>query len=388
MNKIYLITILSCCTLAAGAGTPDYDRAVTQVLAAGYGIKADSLRMEASRAALEAENVPEGPEAEFEYLWPATAGERNRWSAGISQSFDWPGAYAARRSEAAAMSDASRAVLRADALDKALQAKLLIIDIVNARRRLAFYRDMRLNVAAIDSLTRRSFALENATVLDTRKTRVALLDIDRSIATAQADIDVLESELAAMGAEAADWVEYPEQTAPAPVAPESLPQMMVAQAQARLADATQRSIRRQAMPGFSLGYRHAFEDGNHFNGLSVAVRLPSWSTVARRRSAELEAAALAHDNTAAVALATAENTALYRNATSLLSTLDSYRELTGDNSYLELLLKAFDGGQLSVIDYLNEINIFKSVRLEYIDLEYRYNTTLARLNRSRSVFFK
>ncbi len=75
------------------------------------------------------------------------------------------------------------------------------------------------------------------------------------------------------------------------------------------------------------------------------------------------------------------------SAVALAAGMERYRELSGDNSYLSLLAKAYDGGELTVIDYLNEVNLFTAARLNYLDLEYRYNQTLARLNRYRSMDF-
>ena len=136
-----------------------------------------------------------------------------------------------------------------------------------------------------------------------------------------------------------------------------------------------------------MGYRHAFEESQHFNGLSVALRLPSFSQGKRRRAAALEAEALSMETSARLVEETAENSGLYSAAVALATGMERYRELSGDNSYLSLLAKAYDGGELTVIDYLNEVNLFTGARLNYLDLEYRYNQTLARLNRYRSMDF-
>lgn len=377
--------------LPAAAALPDYDAVVTEVLSQGYGIKADSLRMAAEVADVRAENVPEGPEAEFEHLWPSAPGPDNRWSAGVSQSFDWPGAYRARSRQADAMSAASREILRGVALDKALSAKLLVLDIINARQRLALCEEVAAGVRRVDSLTRRAYDLEAATVLDLRKTRLAVLDAERGIALARADIEALEASLVALGPagiNTAAWLEYPAQTlSPAPFNPEEYPEYRAARARMGEAAARLSALRASSWPGITLGYRHAYEEGRHFNGLTVGLRLPSWSRKRRTEAARLEAEAIIADDTAVLARTFSEEEALRTTVRDLAAAMEKYRGLSDDNTYMPLLQKAFDGGELTVIDFINEVNIFRSARLNYIDLDYRCQLALARLNRARSAYF-
>lgn len=386
MHKILSFIILAVSVPALHA--TDFDAIISQGLSSGYGLRADSLRLEAEAAAVRAENVPEGPEAEFEHLW-ATKGSETRWSAGVSQSFDWPGVYGARRRQAAALGEAARAVSHAVYMNRALDLKLKILDLINARQRLRFFEEVEADIAGIDSLTRRSFALEAVTVLDVRKTGLALVDCRRQTAAARAVVSSLESALSSVGVMAGDWSEYPEQGEMAPpTPPEQMPEYLSACARQAAARAAADVARVAALPGFSLGFNHAYEDGRHFNGLSVGVRLPSWSRKDRVRSAELEARALADESDSGLAQAFAEEAASRHNVATLHEALEEYRGLSDDNSYLPLLRRAYDGGQLTVIDYIQEINLFRQNRLNFIDLDYQYQTALARANRYRSPYFR
>jgi len=382
------ISIIICACWALCASAADYDAAVRQVLDRGYGLHADSLAMQAGIEAMRAGNALEGPEAEFEYLWPSKGGEA-RWSASVSQSFDWPGLYGARRRQAEFEVAASSVVMHSITLDKALSVKQLIIDVVNARRRLELYESIGRNLAQLDSLVSRAYDLEAVNVLDRRKMQIAVLDSRRDIASVRADLIALTASLEGMGATVADdWTQYPMQAMAEPSDnPLDYPEYRVMAARQLAAAEGARVTRREGMPKFSLGYVHAFEEGSHFNGLSVSVGLPSWSLSARRRAAALEAEAVVADGTAQFMTAIAERRGLYLTARTLSADLADYRRLTGDDSYLSLLMRAYKGGELTVIDYLNEVNLFTQARLSYLDLEYRLNLTLARLNSSRGVGF-
>lgn len=385
-NKLLTFVFLAAGVPAALAA--DFDAVISQGLSSGYGLSADSLRLEAEAASVRAENVLEGPEAEFEHLW-ATKGSETRWSAGVSQSFDWPGVYGARRRQAAALGAAARAVSRSVAMDRALEIKMKILDLINARQRLRFFEEVEADVARIDSLTRRSFELEAVTVLDVRKTGLALVDCRRETSAARATVSSLEYALISLGVPPGEWTEYPDQGELAPpTPPEQMPEYLAARAREEAARASLGVIKRNSLPGFSFGFNHAYEDGRHFNGLSIGLRLPSWSRKDRVRAAELEARALADESDSGLAQAFAEEAASRHNVATLHEALEEYRGLSDDNSYLPLLRRAYDGGQLTVIDYIQEINLFRQNRLNFIDLDYQYQTALARANRYRSPYFR
>ncbi len=384
-----------CCALAAigavQAAAPDYDAVLRASLGGSAALTADSLSRDAALVDILADNVPEGPEVEFEHMWPQGGGHV-KWSAGVSQSFDWPGAYGARSAQARAQQSYISAANAGAALDKALTLKQLIIDIVNLRQRLEVYEQVGSNLERLQQLIENSYKLENATVLDLRKARLAVLDNRRVIAQARADLDNLCAAYSAQTAyvpDAADWTVYPAQQLRRPDedALEQTADIRALRAAGDVARARIGVLRAEAMPRFRVGYRHAYEEATHFNGFAVAVTLPSWNTSRRRQAAELESAANTFTVNARLIELRAALDADYRAAAALGRDMQAYDELTGDNSYLQLLGKAYDGGELSVIDYLNELRLFTENRLGYLDLAYRYNLALARLNSRRSVYF-
>ena len=374
---------------AAAAATPDYDAVIRDALATGYGLRPDSLAGAASVAAMHADNTLAGPEAEMEYLWPSD-GTDNRWSLSLSQSFDWPGAYRARRAEAQTAEEAVRAVYEVATLDKAFEVKMLVLDIINARQRIGLLRSTLTNVDLMDSLIRVAYDREAATALDIRKSALARLDISSNIAVAEADLADLEAQLAAQGIHmpTSGWDVYPAQILHTqPLGAEEYPEYRASVARRQAARAAVKAARTAALPGFAVGYTHAYEDKTHLNGFSVSVTLPSWSRRQRTRAAELEAMATGAETDAALSIARAQTESQHIVAQRLHDELEAYRHITGDNSYLELLEKAYAGGLITVIDYLSEINHFTEARMRYLDLEYRYQQTLARLNKPRSAYF-
>ena len=389
MRKYHIICGLLLSALPMAAESP-FRPIIASVVDGNNTILAGEASISAALESARAENTLEGPEIEFEHLWASGSSDK-KWNIGVTQEFAWPGLYSARSAAARADAEASRLVLLGVKADKALAAKQLIIDLVNAHARLEYYTDVRTNLDRIAALVQKSYDLGEATILDLRKTKLALIDSDRALTDIRADIATLRSSLEGLGAALPEgdavFGAYPVQDCSRPTRETDALLYAIHDAETAASAAKSKAVRFEAWPTLAVGYRHAFEESQHFNGLSVALRLPSFSQGKRRRAAALEAEALSMETSARIVEETAENSGLYSAAVALAAGMERYRELSGDNSYLSLLAKAYDGGELTVIDYLNEVNLFTGARLNYLDLEYRYNQTLARLNRYRSMDF-
>lgn len=389
MKQIFTSIFLACGLLAAAS---PLDSIVSSVIENNPTIKADYDRAVAAVATLQAENMPEGLEVEFERLWSANANP-NRWSLGVSQAFELPGVYRARNNAIEAANALADALAASNVCDKALQAKLLVLDIVNARQRYKLYEEINANIIGIYEAVRTAYEHGEATILDLRKMEFAAFESQRKLSEISQDINTLQARLEALGADLptdlSAFDTYPVQALTEPTdLPSMYPDVQLAQARADLAAASASVVRRSALPKFALGYVHAFEDNTHFNGLSFSITLPSFSASKRRKAAALEAEALTYD-TQSVALANATaDAALYANTCRLKCLEEDYKNLSGDNSYLNLLQQSYDGGQLTIIQYLTEVNYFADLRLTYLDILYRYNLNIANLNRYRSPLFR
>lgn len=389
MTRHLIFLILLGASLSATADSP-YRPVIASVIEHNYDLASQTASMAAEEANAQADNMLDGPEVEFEHLWASSSSDK-KWNVGITQEFSFPGLYNARSKAAEAKANASRLILLSMKADKALAAKQLILDIINANERLTFYTDVSANLRRISAMTQRSFDIGEATILDLRKMQLAETDNDRTIAEIRADITGLQAQLKGLGAEIPEntetWNAYPAQLCePAGQETDGL-LLAIHEAQVSANSAQAKAVRMEAWPSVAIGYRHAFEENQHFNGLSVGLRLPSFSQKKRRKAAALEAEALDFATRSTMISETSENQGLYNTACQLSGIMERYRDLSSDNSYLQLLAKAYDGGELNIIDYLNEINLFSSARLAYLDLQYRYNLTLARLNRYRSLDF-
>lgn len=364
---------------------------ISEILSYDPTVRSRLCAIEAEHSEAQAENMAASPEVEFEHLWGA---DQNRWSASVTQEIEWPWLYRSRSRQAGLERSRSEALLTLYAYDRALTLKLIIIDIINANRRCQLYKEIADNIDSIASATKASYDMGEATILDLRKAQIASVNAHADYRMALTDVTNIYESVSIFNVTAeiferedVAFDEYPMQPFEEPTekfdeawSPYQTVSLEAYRNRLKVANMS-------ALPSFSVGYVHAFEDDNHFNGLKVSVTLPSFSRKKRIQAVRSRVDYDMIEDTANETAAINECQTQYCVAGQLKEELDQYAGLIDDNSYMELLKMAFDSGEMTVVDYITEINLFRQSRLTYLDLEYRYNLALTRSNRYRSIGF-
>lgn len=378
-KTITTIAALAATIIAHGASL---DSLAVSIASSNPAYTARSRELNAASMSLQAEGMLPGPEIEGEHLWGP--GGDNRWGAGVSQSFDWPGVYAARRAERRASGNAFAQLASAELAEQTLAAKLALIDLVAARRSAAIISEIYGNVQDLLRFTTRALDHGQATILDVRKLQIESLDIEQRLQQAELDRAAAVASLRAMGydGDVPEQLGYPDAVPDYTAAEarwQSAPAVLAAKAEAEAAASRARVASRSMLPGFSIGYRHQFEGGHHFNGISASISLPAWGSGRARAAARAEAEAA--DMLAASAMA--ENTSRFddarRRVAELGQRVERYSEAVGGADYPMLLRKSLDGGQISVLTYVQELNFFLEANLARAAAERDYHAALATL---------
>ena len=135
------------------------------------------------------------------------------------------------------------------------------------------------------------------------------------------------------------------------------------------------------MPGFTLGYIHEWEMGDNFNGFSVSMTLPFLTGKKKLTAAKQRVKAMEIEKDMSLIKLLGELDGEYENACALQSLIKEYDGVVHDNSNITLLKKALDGGQINFLTYMQEVNYFLAAHRDYHETLYRYNVSLARLQR-------
>ena len=393
MKRLHIIYILALAagTLSVAAQSP-FDTAVSEILSNNATLAARRASVEAESLNLKAENNLSDPEVEFEHQWGAHE-VGNKWSVSVSQSFDWPGVYRSRAKVSTAQSQAIRLLYLAEESDMRLRVQSTLADYIAARNQLALATEISDNLSTIADKIALAYEHGEATILDRRKIDFERIDAANKADAARSLVESLKYELLTLnggkyisldGLNDFPAIAFKSEEYYLDRHEVSDPALL---AETYLTEAARQSVSaasRNALPGFSLGYIHNVELGDHFNGLKVGLTLPIFSNRHRKAAAveEARARAISADQTAL----TVHNRVLadYAKARVLANRLSEYDSLFPDgrtSDYLELLRKSYEGGQMSLIVYLYEINYYTEARSRLIDLKLEQTTTLLSLSR-------
>ncbi len=335
-------------------------------------------------------NLPD-PEVEVEYQWGRHE-VGDKFDVNVTQGFDWPGAYMARGKANKIASEAMSYLNRSNYIDKRLEIKQNLIDIVNVKKNMKVVKE-RLDL--MDQMIEKYTTGMNRgelTILDLRKLKIEKIRLNETMSALESEFTLLESTLEAQngGKECGDIIaaidNYPDDTIlPAEeyekIIEENDPAvkysslMMQSQAQRVKAE------RLMQLPGFTLGYHHSWEDGDVFNGLIVGVTLPVFSTRNKVRAAKALRRSLEYDEMTVAIQKRATLKSNREKALALYRQMTSYESVLKNDNSIDLLKKSLEGGQISLLDYLSEMDYYLQAERDYLDVQYRYHQTLADLNK-------
>lgn len=387
LNKTIIAIVAAVLGLSASAQADSPADIVRQVIDNSPRLQSLRLSHQAETEALSrAGHFDRQPEAEFEHLWGPHG---NRWGAGVSQSFALPSVYRDRSRAAKAQITAFQYLYDSEVQELRREAQQLIAQGVYARRKRDLLNTLLDNIRQVDSLVKDGYSHGQLTVLDVKKLdyqyysyETRRQEVIRELQTADGAIDALSGDRGVN----CDFSDYPMMPLLSlddylDYATGNNPQVKALAQNAEASRYAAQSARSERLPEFSLGYRHAFEDNTHFNGLTVGLTLPVFTTSAQTKAATLQALSLDTQSLGAAAQAQAQARALYNSASDAMKHLQGIQRVSLDNEYPDLLLMAYRGGQINVITYLQELNYYLEARMDCLAAEYAAVQTLIDLNR-------
>ena len=387
IKLIIIATELGAVSAASAGEMMTRDEVISEILQNNPRLKAlDASQKSQSALLRNAARLSSQPEVEFEHMWGAD--DAKKWNIGVTQSFDWPGVYSKRGKEAEARIDAFRYLYAVEARGVALEVRLLMANAVYINKQLQLVSEISKNLSELKASVDMAYKRGQLTVLDVKK-----LDFEiYSVSARQGDLleeqDKVLGQLEALNGGNpidADVSAYALEKlldidAYLAAAVENNPSVKAADRNAQAARIASRAANAERLPGFSVGYRHAFEENTHFNGFSVSMTLPVFTNKNASVAADIEARALDFEATGAAVSAQSKVRSTYNDAVRRGDAMKEMSAVVLDDTYPSLLMMAYKGGQINVITYLQEINYFQNARTEYLAAEYSYIVDLNELN--------
>ena len=126
----------------------------------------------------------------------------------------------------------------------------------------------------------------------------------------------------------------------------------------------------EGLPNLSIGYVGEIARGDNTNGFSIGMNIPIWGNSRRKINYQKTVVTLAEMEKKDMELQiTATIQKQYAAANHLTQIAKEFRQELSQNEDLSLLDKALNQGQISLIDYINEITFYYTAREQALEAE-------------------
>ena len=389
--KLKYIFVMSCVSLSIGMQAQTVDEVLSQIERNNKELQAQEQTIRASKLEVQAENNLEDPSVEYSPFYTRGISGMSSSELVVTQGFDFPTLYAARRQSGKWKQEVLDRQLRIFRRDILLNAKNLCLDLIlyNQKQTLLVLR--KKNADELLVLFEKRLKEGDVGVLDVNKIKMELMNVQTEVVQNEAAHRSALQQLLAMNGNLP--LEFTENTYP------SLPELdsynelydeimstdatlLVADANVRAAEKELKVNRQSWLPKFEVGYRRNTSLDEKSNGFLVGGSLPLFSNRKKGKiiQAQVTSAKLQVEN--ARLQAEAQVQSRYNEICKLREAMQAY-DVGLMYKTLDLLNEAVKAGQLSIIEFYTEAdNVYQNLQA-YMELENQYQKLMADIYKNR-----
>lgn len=347
-------------------------------------------RIAAEKASFASVNNLDDPEVEFSHQW-GQKGIGNKWEIEASQSFDWPGLYTARTRAGNAALQAMDAEYSARRNELAYEVRCAITDGAFAIKKVKLIERQLELFDSLQVVVQNGADKGEISILDVNKLKIERLRLKSRYDESWLSFEEAYAKLTSLAGgmalnDVSDFTEYPEMpllssTIYIERAKATSQDLAYSRALDQAENANLEVVKKSALPGFTVGYTHEYEMGDHFNGLKVGVTLPIFSNRHKRAEIVARKEVIADRIRGKEAEIEGEIKGDCRTVSSLDREIAAYRDVLRSNNNPRLLKIAYEARHISLMDFLLEMNYFIEAEESLIDLQLRREQIMNRLLR-------
>ncbi len=331
----------------------------------------------------------QNPEFEFHYLWNNPSMVGNRTDLSIKQSFDFPSAYKYRNQISDIKNTQVELEYRKQSRALLLQARIMCIDLIYNNALKSEFANRLTHAQIIAESYKKKFDIGEANVLDYNKAQLNLLNIRKELKSVEIERSNLLSEIISLnGGVAIDLVDSVFHTPEIPVdfeewyliAEQKNPVLNWLQQEIEKGQKQEKFSRAMSLPKLQAGYMSESVTGDQFQGIVLGLSIPLWenkNTVKFAKANAIAFESITSDNKIQLYN---KLKALHSKAVSLQANVNDYRLSLSSFNHSDLLKKALDKGEITLINYILELSIYYQSIENLLLLERDLNSTLAELN--------
>jgi len=324
----------------------------------------------------------DNPELGFDYLWgdPSSMGNRKDFS--LSQSFDFPTAYGIKKKIANAKNEQSDLEFELQRKTILYKAKTICNELIYLNALHEVLQNRATDAENIANAYATKFKRGEINILEKNKAQFNWLNAQKELEANETERGVLLAELGTLNggnpirftqssfvpvqlpADFENW--YTDYESKNIVLQQAAREIGISEKQIKLSKA-------MSLPKISGGYMSEAIEGEAFRGVSVGVSIPLWenkNTVKLATAQQQLALQLANDKKIQTYN---QLKGQYEKALSLQKTLASYRQALQAVNSSDLLKKALDAGQLSLIEYMMELTLYYETTDKFLSIKNELN---------------
>jgi len=359
-------------------------------------IEKNNTTLSALRSRAEADKIGnktgiylQNPELEFNYLWGNPSAIGNRADFSLKQSFDFPTAYGYKNQISEMRNEQVDLEYQKQRKSLLLESRLICYDLVYINASMSELSKRLDHSQSIANSYKAKFDVGETSILEYNKAHLNLLNLSKEMESLNIEREALLGELALLNG--GNFIDFSESDFQVTAIPADFEQWYVQAEQSnpllnwlkKEIEINQKQVslnKALSLPKLQAGYMSERIIGQDFKGVTLGVTIPMWEN--KNTIKYSKANAIAFDN-----IATDNKVQLYNHlkvlhtkAIGLMDNrMDYEMELQSfDNS--ELLEKALDKGEITLMDYILELSIYYESVTHLLELEREMNKTVAELN--------
>lgn len=351
-------------------------------------LKAAVAGLDEDRLANRSETLLANPEIEFNYLWGADnlGGRRD---VRISQSFDLATVSGLKTEKGACLDELAALKYEARRLEILQEARDLCIELVYFNTLMEELDDHLARSTSLVEAYEKRMVAGGATILDLNKAKLHLVAVQGQVNRSANERESVLSRLRTLNGGndfRFDATTYDlSDNLPADFetwfseASDKNPMLAYVRKEVTLGQKQLAIDRMSTAPELSVGYMSEIRTEEKFRGITVGVSVPLWSGSNRIKRARAGVAAATSRQHAAEQAFYLRLKDLYRQASALKTNAVQMRASLADTDYRDYLLSALTRGEISMIDFLVENDLYYDALQQTLDAERDYHHALAAL---------
>lgn len=331
----------------------------------------------------------QNPEIEFHYLWGNDViGNRKDFS--TTQAFDFPTAYRYKKEISEIKNEQVEIEYQKQRTDLLLEARFIAYDLVYNNAMISELSKRLNHAQSIANGYKTKLDAGETNILEYNKAQLNLLNLNKEMESLNIERNALLAELSMLnGGIPIEFTlsVFPITTIPADFeqwyakAEQSNPLLNWLKKEIESAKKQVYLNRAMSLPKFKAGYMSESLISESFQGVAIGLSIPLWENKNKVKYAEANAAAIEKTTEDQKMQFYNRLKLLHAKASDLQKNANDYKSKLQHFDSTDLLNKALDKGEITLIDYILELSIYYESINKLLHAELEMHKTLAALNK-------